>query len=113
MTQSILGSTKKILGLAESDDSFDVDVILHINSVFSILHQIGIGPDDGFMIEDSTETWDTFLGTDPLLNPVKTYVYFRVRVWFDPPTTSFAIESMNRQIAEFEWRLNVQAESVT
>lgn len=107
MAQSILISVKKILGIAEDDTSFDVDIVLHINTVFSILNQIGIGPTDGFMIEDSTSTWDTFMGPDKRLSPVKTYIYLRVRLLFDPPNTSFVIESMNKQVAELEWRLNV------
>lgn len=109
MAQSILTSVKKILGIAESDDSFDVDIVLHINSVFSILDQVGIGPDGGFVIEDAEPTWDDFV-TDKRLNSVKTYVYLRVRLLFDPPNTSFVIESMNKQIAELEWRLNVVRE---
>lgn len=113
MAQSILVSTKKVLGIAASDTSFDVDVIMHINSVFDVLNQIGIGPVDGFMIEDDTTTWDAFIGSDKLLNSVKTYMYFRLRLIFDPPTTSYAIESMNNQIREFEWRLNVQREGVS
>jgi hypothetical protein len=108
--QSILNSTKKVVGLSETDTSFDLDILLHINSVFSVLNQIGIGPVEGFMVEDSAVTWDTFMGNDPRLNSVKTYVYLRVRLLFDPPNTSFVIESMNKQIAEFEWRLNVQRE---
>lgn len=110
MAQSILTSTKKTLGLAEDDTSFDVDIILHINSTFSILEQLGIGPVEGFMIEDSTPTWDAFIGNDPRLNLVKTYIYLQVRLMFDPPGTSFVIDSMKKQISEFEWRLNVHRE---
>lgn len=109
MAQSILTSVKKILGIVEDDTSFDVDIVLHINSVFSILEQVGIGPVDGFMIEDAEPTWDDFV-TDRRLNSVKTYVYLRVRLLFDPPSTSFVIESMNKQISELEWRLNVVRE---
>jgi hypothetical protein len=109
VAQSVLISVKKILGIAESDTSFDIDVVLHINSVFSILDQVGIGPPGGFLIEDSTATWDDFV-TDKRLNSVKTYVYLRVRLLFDPPNTSFVIDSMNKQIAELEWRLNVVRE---
>lgn len=113
MAQSILTSIKKILGVSETDDSFDVDILLHINSVFSTLNQVGIGPVEGFMIEDASATWDAFVGSDPRLNSVKTYIYLRVRLLFDPPSTSFVIESMNKQIAELEWRLNVQREGVS
>ena len=110
MAQSILNSTKKILGLAEDDTSFDLDVLLHINSVLAILTQVGIGPEEGFTIEDSTPTWEAFVGTDKQLSLVKTYVYLKVRLVFDPPTTSFAIESFNEQVKELEWRLNVHRE---
>jgi hypothetical protein len=104
---SILKSTKKILGVGEADTSFDVDIAFHINSVLAVLNQVGIGPDNGFSIEDDTATWDAFIGDDPRLNLVKTYLYLRVRLLFDPPGTSYAIDAMEKQIAEFEWRLNV------
>jgi hypothetical protein len=107
---SILKSTKKILGVGEADTSFDVDIAFHINSVLSVLNQVGIGPDNGYSIEDETATWDAFIGDDPRLNLVKTYLYLRVRLLFDPPQTSYAIDAMEKQIAEFEWRLNVTRE---
>lgn len=107
---SILNDVKKLLGIGESDDSFDLDVLIHINGVFVTLNQLGIGPENGFSIEDATATWDAFLGDDPLMNNVKSYVYLRVRVLFDPPGTSFLIDAMNKMIQEFEWRLNVQRE---
>jgi len=107
---SILKSTKKILGVGEADTSFDVDIALHINSVLSVLTQVGIGPANGYSIEDDTATWDAFIGTDPRLNLVKTYLYLKVRLLFDPPGTSYAIDAMEKQIAEFEWRLNVMRE---
>ena len=94
MEPSILKSTKKILGVGEADTSFDVDIAFHINSVLSILNQVGIGPADGYMIEDDTATWDAFIGTDPRLNLVKTYLYLKVRLLFDPPGTSYAINAM-------------------
>ena len=107
---SILNSVKKVLGIQEDYTAFDVDILMHINTVFSILHQLGLGPEDGFVIEDDTPTWDTFLGDDLRLNSVKTYVYLRVRILFDPPSTSYLIESLNKQIQELEWRLNVVRE---
>lgn len=109
---SILTDTKKILGLDESYTAFDLDVIVHINSVLATLNQLGIGPATGFMIEDKTTEWEEFLGTDPRLNSVKSYVYLRVRILFDPPATSYAISAMNEQIKEFEWRLNTYRESI-
>lgn len=111
MPQSILDSTKKILGLEADNTAFDVDILMHINSVFSVLNQIGIGPDEGFAVEDSSAMWEDFLGTDPRLNDAKIYTYLRVRVLFDPPTGSYhLVNSMNAQITELEWRLNVKRE---
>ena len=108
MDDSILTSTKKILGVDETYTVFDLDIMTHINSAFSTLNQLGIGPVDGFMIEDATAVWSDFLGTNsPKLNAVKTYVYLRVRMLFDPPTTSYLINALNEQIKELEWRLNV------
>ena len=110
MSDSILSSTKKNLGIEENDTAFDIDVIMHINSVFSTLNQMGIGPAAGFMIEDKGPVWTDFIGDDLRLNSVKTYVYFRVRLMFDPPTTSYLITSLNEQAKELEWRLSVRRE---
>ncbi len=103
---SILSSTKKMLGIEEDYDVFDLDIILHINSVFSTLYQFGVGPATGFFIEDKTKTWTDFLGSDSFdLNMVKSYMFLRVRLLFDLPTTSFAIEAMKEQVKEYEWRM--------
>lgn len=110
MIQSILESTKKNLGIAAEYDAFDDVIIGHINSVFSTLEQLGIGPAGGYMIEGADEEWVDFLDGDPRYNAVKTYVYLRVRLLFDPPATSFAIASMQEQAKELEWRLNVVRE---
>lgn len=110
MADSILESTKKILGIDAGYVVFDTDIIMHINSVFSTLEQLGIGPVDGFMIEDNIPTWEAFIGLDNRLNAVKTYVYLRVRMLFDPPQTSFHLTAINEQIKELEWRLNVKRE---
>jgi hypothetical protein len=110
MSDSILTSTKKVLGLDESYTAFDQDVILHINSVFNTLTQLGIGPLAGFAIEDNAAVWADFIGTDLRLNLVKTYVYLRVRMLFDPPTTGYLVTAMQEQIKELEWRLNVYRE---
>jgi hypothetical protein len=113
METSILNSTKKILGIPEDYTVFDHDVITHINATFSTLTQLGIGPIDGFMIEDSDPEWTDFIAiNDPQLNAVKTYMYLKVRSYFDPPTTSFAIAAMDHQIQELEWRLNVNRENL-
>lgn len=108
---SILTSVKKSLGLEASYTDFDADIILFINSVFATLNQLGIGPEQGFAIEDATPTWDAFLGSDLRLNNVKAYMYLRVRLLFDPPGNSFGIDSMTRQITELESRINMYRES--
>lgn len=108
---SILNDTKKILGIDADYTAFDIDILIHINSVFSTLNQLGIGPEQGFAIEDATPTWDAFLGTDKRLNSVKSYVYLKLRMYFDPPSTSFHLEALNKQAEELEWRLNVRRES--
>lgn len=110
MPQSILNSVKKTVNLTEDDDSFDLDIIMHINSTFSTLSQLGVGPDDGFEIEDSAETWDAFIGTDKRYNFVKSYIYLRVRMLFDPPQSSFLSDSLQKQIDEYVSRINILRE---
>lgn len=111
--ESILNSTKKILSVAPDDTSFDLDIITHINSVFNTLHDLGIGPSEGFEISSEAETWASFLGPGTLFNSVKTYIYLRVRLLFDPPNNSFNLNSMQEQIKEHEWRLNVRKDGET
>lgn len=110
MEESILTSTKKILGVAEDYDVFDIDIITHINSVFSTLDSLGVGPEGGFMIEDDQKKWSDYMGGDLRLNSVKTYMFLRVRLLFDPPATSYLISSLNEQRKEIEWRLNTYRE---
>jgi hypothetical protein len=110
MSESILTSTKKNLGIAEDYVAFDEDIIMHINSVFVTLNQLGIGPETGFAIEDADDVWSAFILNDLRLNSVKTYVYLRVRLLFDPPTTSYLIEALNTQRLELEWRLSIYRE---
>jgi hypothetical protein len=107
---SILDDVKKLLGLSPTDTSFDTDVIIHINSVFSIVTQLGLGSDGGIGIVDNTTTWTSLFGNDSQINDVKSYVFMRVKMLFDPPQTSFAIAAYEKQIQEFEWRLNVRRE---
>ena len=104
---SILTSIKKLLGIAEEYTQFDDDIIMHINTVFLNLTQLGVGPAEGFLIEDDTADWEDFIEDDVQLQAVKSYVYLKVKLLFDPPLSSSVIESMNRMIAELEWRLNV------
>lgn len=110
-TDSILTSVKKLLGITEECTDFDADIIMHINSTLMILTQIGIGPSEGFFIEDKTDFWDDFIDDIEQLEAVKTYVYMRVRLMFDPPSSSAVMDAMNRTISELEWRLNLAAES--
>ena len=111
MNDSILTSIKKLLGITEEYEHFDQDIIIHINSVFMILNQLGVGPSNGFSITDKTAVWSDFISEGSNLESVKSYIYLKVRLLFDPPTTSAVMESMNRMISELEFRLNVSAES--
>ena len=104
--ESILTSIKKMLGITEDYDHFDADIIMHINSIFMVLNQLGVGPSEGFMIEDDSTVWNDFMPESKHLGTIKSYIYLRVRLLFDPPASSAAIESMNRIIQEFEVRLN-------
>lgn len=110
-TKSILVSIKKLLGLAADYTAFDTDIMLHINSVFMILNQLGVGPKAGFAIKGDAECWTDFLPDTPKLEAVKSYTYLKVRLMFDPPTSSSVLESYQRQISELEWRINAVAET--
>lgn len=108
--ESILISIKKMLGITKEYDHFDNDLIMHTNSVFMILTQLGVGPSSGFTITGEYETWDTFLPEGQNLEAVKSYMYMKVRLLFDPPSSSIVMECMSRMISELEWRLKVEAE---
>ena len=110
--ESILTSVKKMLGIVEEYEHFDADLIMHINSVLSILTQLGVGPSEGFSIKDKTATWNDFLSDSKNLESVKSYIYLKVRLIFDPPLTSSVSEAINRMISELEWRLSVTADPV-
>lgn len=107
MTQSILLTIKKMLGIAEEYHAFDLDIITHINSIFLFLYQFGIGPETPYQITDEEQTWPEFQTDIP---GIPTYMYLRVRLLFDPPTNSFLVDSMKEQIKEFEWRFDIQQE---
>lgn len=109
---SILTSIKKLLGIAEEYEHFDSDLIMHINSVFMVLNQLGVGPVEGFSITDKTETWEDFTQNNQMIQSVKSYVYLKVRLLFDPPSSSAAMDAINRQISELEWRLNVAVDTL-
>ena len=110
MEDRILVSTKKGLGIPEDYTAFDIDVMNHINAAFSVLNQLGVGPSEGFMIESSNDSWMDFTEDNVMLNMVKTYVYLKTKILFDPPATSFLIEAMNEQLAEYEQRISYQRE---
>lgn len=109
--ESILTSIKKLLGIREDCTDFDSDIILHINTVFTILTQMGVGPEEGFSIEDKSKKWDEFISNKLYFESVKTYVFLKVKLLFDPPLSTAVMESINRMISELEWRLNSAAET--
>lgn len=111
MEESILTSIKKLLGITKEYKNFDADIIMHINTVFMILGQLGVGPKEGFMIEDDTSTWDEYIEDPTKLKAVETYIYLKVKLMFDPPLSSAVMEANKQMINELEWRLNVEAES--
>jgi len=106
MAGSILTDTKKIIGISESDTSFDLDILTHINSTFSVLQQLGVGPDAGFYIEDSSDEWADYIDDDNGYNLIRTYILLKVRILFDPPQNAYLLTAMEKQIAEYEWRIS-------
>lgn len=112
MEDSILNTTKKILGIDAAYTAFDLDIITHINMVFTTLNDLGVGDPLGFMIMSNEEKWQDFTMDVLQQNAVKTYVFLRVKLAFDPPQTSFHIASLEKQVQELEWRLNVRRENV-
>lgn len=109
--ESILTSIKKMLGITEEYEHFDSDLIIHINSVFMILTQLGVGAPSGFSIQDKSTTWKEFISDETKLQLVKSYTHMKVKLLFDPPLSSAVIASMEKMIAEAEWRLNIAAET--
>lgn len=108
--ESILISTKKILGIPETVTYFDNDLVMHINTVLGILTQLGVGPEEGFSISNSNTSWNEFISDDTSLEMVKSYVGLKVRMIFDPPVSSAVAEAINRNISELEWRILVNTE---
>lgn len=107
---SILTLIKKLLGIEENIVNFDIDIISYINSVFPVLNQLGIGPEDGFLITDKTAKWSEYIGDVKNLSNVQTFIFLKVKLLFDPPASAFVLESMERQIKELEWRINIQVD---
>lgn len=105
---SILNTIKKMIGIAEEYTHFDLDIINHINTAFAILNQLGVGPDNGFIIKDESDEWDSYGDfSDHQLEMIKTYIARRVQIFFDPPQSSVLQDAYNKNIAELEWRLNI------
>lgn len=113
MEQSILKSTKKVLHIGDDDESFDLDIMTHINSAFSTLNDLGLGPNGGYFIEDDTAEWEQFIELEEnqvQANRIKTFIYLQVRLLFDPPSTVFALNAAEEQLKELIWRINVKRE---
>lgn len=109
-SESILLSIKRLLGIVPNDRAFDDELIMHINGVFMTLHQLGVGPEEGFSITSHDQYWSDFTDNPKLKESVRMFVYLKVRMIFDPPTSSAAAEAINARMSELEFRLNVQAE---
>ena len=110
MEESILSSIKKLLMIPDVDEAFDLDISVHINTAFMTLNQLGVGPNKTFSIKDKDATWSSFFEGREDLEGVKTYVYLKVRMIFDPPSSSAVMDAYKEQINELEWRLNLNAE---
>ena len=112
MEESILISIKEMLGISADDKGFDTDISIHINSVFMILKRMGVGPSNGFRINGTSERWSDFIQNDCVdFEGVKTYVYLKTKLIFDPPASATTVQSMKELINEFEWSLNIIAEN--
>lgn len=109
---SIFDCIKKLLNVDVEDFGFDMDIIMHINSALMVLTQIGIGPVEGFVITDNTSKWQDFIGNSIKLEAIRTYIYLKVKLVFDPPASTTVLDAMSRSVTEFEWRLNVQADPI-
>ena len=108
--ESILTSIKKLLGITEDYTHFDSDLVIHINSAFAVLTQLGAGPKEGFLITDKSAVWKDFIQDDTTIEFVKSYVHLKVRLMFDPPTMSSVESSIERMLSEFEWRIMAACE---
>ena len=110
MEESIFESIKSLLGPDASYGVFDQDILIHINTAISVLTQLGVGPATGFMVTGSDETWQDFIGDDMILQMVKTYIYMKVKMAFDPPANSSVLSAYSEACKEYEWRLNVEVD---
>lgn len=113
MQDSILMTIRKLVCGDPYADHFDTDLLVHINACFSILNQLGVGPENGFVVTDETQSWSSYIADNYILNMVKTYITLKVSLIFDPPLTSSVLEAMNKEISQLEWRLNVAVDPAT
>jgi len=109
--ESILTSVKKLLGITQDYTAFDQDIIIHINTVLAILTQLGVGNDSGFSIQDDTAVWSDWIPDGPMFEPIKSFVFLKVRLLFDPPASSSAVESIGKLLDELEYRIKLSAET--
>lgn len=112
ITDSVLNSQKKLLGIDTAYKVFDDDLIIHINTIFGTLHQLGVGPQDQFTIDSELDTWSGFTTNNKIMQEVKTYMYLSLRLLFDPPANSFVYSGMKQQLDEYTWRLTVKADEL-
>ena len=112
MQDSILMTIRKLVCGDPYADHFDTDLLVHINACFSVLNQLGVGPENGFVVTDETQSWSSYIADNYILNMVKTYVTLKVKKIFDPPLTSSVLEAMDKEISQLEWRLNVAVDPV-
>ena len=112
MQDSILMTIRKLVCGNPYADHFDTDLLVHINACFSILNQLGVGPENGFVVTDETQSWSSYIADNYILNMVKTYVTLKVKKIFDPPLTSSVLEAMDKEISQLEWRLNVAVDPI-
>ena len=112
MQDSILMTIRKLVCGNPYADHFDTDLLVHINACFSILNQLGVGPENGFVVTDETQSWSSYIADNYILNMVKTYVMLKVKKIFDPPLTSSVLEAMDKEISQLEWRLNVAVDPI-
>lgn len=112
MPNSILEETKQALGLAPDYTPFDAEIIMHINSVLANANQLGIGPDAGLLVVNSSDTWDELIGTELRLNHVKSWMFLKVKMLFDPPAVGYVLTAMEKMITEAEWRIMVAQDDI-
>ena len=111
LLNSVLNTTKKLLGLDADDDSFDSDICIGINSAILTLSQLGLEGNEGFIVTDDTQEWSDYLNDNKLLPMVQQYIHLKTKMSFDPPQNSFVSENLKQIITELEWRIRMVSET--